>query len=367
MGQGSKAAHSKREKKQSYAKKQNRRQQQELQRQLEKLAKAQLRELTRALKKAKSFELAKVARKIKEAIQEEKSAQGLVARQATLKQIAIPILVSAVIEKHGMQVIAPGGEHSKRKLPGGEGCQTNSSAKPADAVASGAQYGQEVQKILASGSVRKAVEEAQAALHEHKLDAQDAHAPAQPQKPSRLQVGGRAGGSEIGSRFLESLGGHDSDPDDDQGGPPQRKNRRGQRARQKLAEKQFGQKAKHVQLLQKKEAEKVRAQQEQQEQQQQSQGENRKERRKRERDQGLPGVETEPATHMPEHLPKRAKKIQKASAVHVSPATDATQVTGSGGFMDEKMHPSWIAKQQLKQRQALLAAAGPKRSRVVFD
>jgi hypothetical protein len=104
----------KQEKRQHW-RRQQRQNQKDSSRAMQKLATQQARELLRALKKVKSFELAKVARRIKAAAEEGKaeSADELEARKIAVKNIAVTELMQAAVEKHHLQLLL---EHSPKQF-----------------------------------------------------------------------------------------------------------------------------------------------------------------------------------------------------------------------------------------------------------
>ena len=334
---------------------------------------------------------------------------------------------------------------------------------------------QEVAKMINASAVRAAVEETQNLLRERELDEQDAHDATKPSAQQReaqqrkegaktkraeradkqlaAKSSSRSGSFSLDSIFLNSLGGdgdsgegaaivsrapglrfsgsdsdgEDGDSDLERWAEPVKKNRRGQRARQKLAEKKFGQKAKHVQKVQKQQrkeaamlAQRLLDQKAQGEEGEG--GENRKQRRRREHEEQKRRQEGSGFLQMASHsgnlraadvaatgatddigdtsVAISAPFVAAAAAIANGRSSDGKQranavesdgnpkprkcskkktgqdtkldgeATFGGGGVEllENLHPSWVAKQEQKRKQALLAvAAGNKRTRVIFD
>ena len=346
----------KRAKRQAFRRKQQRQVARALQRDLEKLSKKHCRELTRAVKKAKTFELAKNARKVKSAAGQGKETSVLIERQTVLKSIAVSDGLAAAIKHYELQALLQERPATTKAvhMPKND---APSEGRALETLQQGSTLHM-LEKLITSNAVKTAATDAAAALREHTLDEEDAKS----QLQGRAKEGAMAAkrppdDNGTSSVFLSSL---DTDDAEQYAGAGARKNRRGQKARQKLAEKRYGQNAKHLVKARRKEQELAaaraaaaaavaeRTQVPINDQSCETQTLNRRERRKRERLARLQAAGNSIAAGDSQ---KEKSESQPASSV------DSRDV-----------HPSWAAKHAQKRvQEAAAAAAASKRTKIVFE
>ena len=383
---------------------------------MQKLATQHARLLLRALKTAKNMELAKASRRIKSVAEDGGAGKGggdLAARREAIKGIAISELLAAAVETHHLELLV---EHSPKQF------ETPTASTPAgepDEAAKQTAFFREqaTRKIIGVGGVTKVVEEFQrGTLALIAAEEADRSKGAKRKRPppgsgaNSIAVGSGAGSSQPVSQFVGSLnsgatGGYSSGEEDAElfeamaRRDGTTKNRRGQKARQKIAEKKHGQRAKHIVKAQKKEVELAakRAEARAAADAAAAAGvgssaragaagasdappeENRKQKRARLRAEGKLSVrigtdgggdndvgaviaraaanaDVEGDTERPQKRQKKKKKNKQeedgAGKTAVAAAAAASE--------EEKLHPSWAAKRQAKP-------AVPAGTRITFD
>jgi hypothetical protein len=403
-------------KRQHYLRLQAKRRRKESARGMQKLATQHARLLLRALKTAKNMELAKASRRIKSVAEDGGAGKGggdLAARREAIKGIAIPELLAAAVETHHLELLV---EHSPKQF------ETPTASTPAgepDEAAKQTAFFREqaTRKIIGVGGVTKVVEEFQrGTLALIAAEEADRSKGAKRKRPppgsgaNSIAVGSGAGSSQPVSQFVGSLnsgatGGYSSGEEDAElfeamaRRDGTTKNRRGQKARQKIAEKKHGQRAKHIVKAQKKEVELAakRAEARAAADAAAAAGvgssaragaagasdappeENRKQKRARLRAEGKLSVrigtdgggdndvgaviaraaanaDVEGDTERPQKRQKKKKKNKQeedgAGKTAVAAAAAASE--------EEKLHPSWAAKRQAKP-------AVPAGTRITFD
>ena len=386
-------------KRQHFLRLQAKRRQKESARGMQKLATQHTRLLIRALKTAKNLELAKAARRMKSAAEDQLDAGTatgeLAARREAIKSITVPELLAAAVETHHLELMV---EHSPKQFeppsadPQGAATDTDAAVKQAKFFRE-----QAVRKVVSVKGVTAVVEEFQrGTLALIAAEEADRSKGAKRKRPppgtgaNSIAVGSGLAGNAMSSQFVGSLNsgaadGSSSDEDSDLlAAMAQRdgtaKNRRGQKARQKIAEKKHGQHAKHILQAKKKEAELAALRAEARAAAAAATSgvgrsetgstdppeENRKQKRARLRAEGklavrigtdgggendIASVIAKAASSAEETGKKKKRKKPKDSGSTPAPAEEA----GS-----EALHPSWAAKKQAK-------AVVPAGTRIVFD
>lgn len=264
-------------KRQHYLRLQAKRRRKETARGMQKLATQHARLLLRALKTAKNMELAKASRRIKSAAEGQpdgaKGCKELTARRDAIKSIAVPELLAAAVETHHLELLV---EHSPKQFEttataqqgavGGDKTET-------DAVTKQAKFFrlQAMRKIVGVNGVTKVVQEFQRATLALIAAEEADRSKGTKRKGTPPGTGTNSNGARAGpsgnavSQFVDSLNSGVADissGDEDaelyeamarRDGTA--KNRRGQKARQKIAEKKHGQHAKHLIKAKQKEVE----------------------------------------------------------------------------------------------------------------
>ena len=384
---------------QHYLRLQAKRRQKASARGVQKLATQHARLLIRALKTAKNLELAKAARRMKSAAEDKPDAGAatgeLAARREAIKSITVPELLAAAVQTHQLELLV---EHSPKQFEP-PSADPQEAATETDAAAKQAKFFREqaVRKIVSVKGVTTVVEEFQrGTLALIAAEEADRSKGAKRKRPppgtgvNSIAVGSGLAGNAMSSQFVGSLNsgaadGASSDEDADlREAMAQRdgttKNRRGQKARQKIAEKKHGLHAKHILQAKKKEAELAALRAEARaaaaagttapgvdrgdSESAELPEENRKQKRARLRAEGklavrigtdgggendIASVIAKAASSAGESGKKKKRKKPKDSG-----STPAEE----GG--DEALHPSWAAKKQAK-------AVVPAGTRIVFD
>eukprot|EP01043_Picozoa_sp_COSAG02_P065282 COSAG02_NODE_9801_length_2107_cov_1.388944_1_plen_420_part_00 len=407
---GAKAA-----KRQHYMRLQAKRRRKDPARGMQKLATQHARLLLRALKTAKNLELAKASRRIKSAAEDKPGGENgnseLATRREAIKTIAVPELLAVAVETHHLELLV---EHSPKQFetPSANDQEVTTEG---DTAAKQTKFFREqaVRKIVGVKGVTKVVEDFQrGTLALIAAEEADRSKGAKRKRPplgsgaNSIAVDSGSSGNAV-SQFVGSLnsGAADGSGDDEDAElfeamarrDGTAKNRRGQKARQKIAEKKHGQHAKHILKAKQKEAElaakraEARAAVDAAAVAAVGKGdtgatepseENRKQKRARLRAEGKLAVrigtdgggennvaaviakaaDAHAAASTAEESSKKKKrrKSKGNGGSQGSATTPAEEGEGDGEGEGEVLHPSWAAKRQAK-------AVAPAGTRIVFD
>jgi hypothetical protein len=403
---GAKAA-----KRQHYVRLQAKRRRKDQARGMQKLATQHARLLLRALKTAKNLELAKASRRIKSAAEDKPGIESdnseLTVRREAIKTITVPELLAAAVETHHLELLV---EHSPKQFET-PSADEQGVATEGGAAAKQAKFFREqaVRKIVGVKGVTKVVEDFQrgtlaliAAEEAERSKGAKRMRPPPSTGANPMAVGSGPSGHAV-SQFVGSLNSSAADGSSDDEDAElfkamarrdgTTKNRRGQKARQKIAEKKHGQNAKHILKAKKKEAElaakraEARAAVDAAAVAAVAKGdtgateppeENRKQKRARLRAEGKLAVrigtdgggendvaaviakaaDAHAASSSADQSSKKNKrrKSKDSGGSQGSANTPAEEGAGEGGTL----HPSWAAKRQTK-------AVAPAGTRIVFD